>query len=147
MRPQLLTVSGFTTDNLQSSLKKRRFTQDLQGATSQKTAFFIVTAVKTSNITIIFNYKPILHHSYVPQCVSCRLPCTAETDYPSADSNKTSQHQISLNLFSGSRFVSCVQTDGRCSLDRCSAGLGRRLKIKHVRVYISHDDNAETFDV
>jgi hypothetical protein len=30
---------------------KRRFTQDLQGATSQKTAFFIVTSVKTSNLT------------------------------------------------------------------------------------------------
>jgi hypothetical protein len=28
----------------------RRFTQDLGGATSQKTAFFIVTAVKTSNL-------------------------------------------------------------------------------------------------
>jgi hypothetical protein len=32
---------------------KRRFTQDLHGATSQKTAFFIVTAVKTSNLTVI----------------------------------------------------------------------------------------------
>jgi hypothetical protein len=30
---------------------KRRFTQDLHGAISQKTAFFIVTAVKTSNLT------------------------------------------------------------------------------------------------
>jgi hypothetical protein len=30
---------------------KRRFTQDLHGATSQKRAFFIVTAVKTSNLT------------------------------------------------------------------------------------------------
>jgi hypothetical protein len=30
---------------------KRRFTQDVHGATSQKTAFFMVTAVKTSNLT------------------------------------------------------------------------------------------------
>jgi hypothetical protein len=30
---------------------KRRFTQDLHSATSQKTAFFIVTALKTSNLT------------------------------------------------------------------------------------------------
>jgi hypothetical protein len=30
---------------------KRRFTQDLHGATSQKTVFFIVTAVKTSYLT------------------------------------------------------------------------------------------------
>jgi hypothetical protein len=30
---------------------KRRFTQDLHGATSQKTAFFIVTAVEISNLT------------------------------------------------------------------------------------------------
>jgi hypothetical protein len=32
---------------------KRRFTQDLHGATSQKTTFFIVTAVKTSNLTTL----------------------------------------------------------------------------------------------
>jgi hypothetical protein len=31
---------------------KRRFIQDLHGATSQKTAFFIVTAVKTSDLNI-----------------------------------------------------------------------------------------------
>jgi hypothetical protein len=30
---------------------KRRFTQDLHVATSQKTTFFIVTSVKTSNLT------------------------------------------------------------------------------------------------
>jgi hypothetical protein len=30
---------------------KRRYTQDLHGATSQKTAFFTVTAVKTSDLT------------------------------------------------------------------------------------------------
>jgi hypothetical protein len=30
----------------------RRFLQDTRGVTSQKTAFFIVTAVKTSNLTI-----------------------------------------------------------------------------------------------
>jgi hypothetical protein len=30
---------------------KRRFIQELQGATSQKTAFFIVAAVKTSYLT------------------------------------------------------------------------------------------------
>jgi hypothetical protein len=37
---------------------KRRLTQDLHGATSQKTAFFIVTAVKTSNLTTR-NYFPL----------------------------------------------------------------------------------------
>jgi hypothetical protein len=31
--------------------EERQFTQDLHGATSQKTAFFIVTAAKTSNLT------------------------------------------------------------------------------------------------
>jgi hypothetical protein len=30
---------------------KRRFTQDLRGVTSQKSALFIVTTVKTSNLT------------------------------------------------------------------------------------------------
>jgi hypothetical protein len=32
---------------------ERRFTQDLHGATSQKTAFFIVAAVKTSDLALI----------------------------------------------------------------------------------------------
>jgi hypothetical protein len=31
--------------------KKRRLRQDLQGATSKKTAFLVVTAVNTSNLT------------------------------------------------------------------------------------------------
>jgi hypothetical protein len=35
---------------------KRRFTQDLHGTTSQKAAFFIVTAVKTSNPTCQFMF-------------------------------------------------------------------------------------------
>jgi hypothetical protein len=35
---------------------KRRFTHHLHGATSQKTAFFIFTAVKTSNITEKYTY-------------------------------------------------------------------------------------------
>jgi hypothetical protein len=39
-------------DPLQTDVPpKRLFTQDLHGATSQKTAFFIVTAVETSNLT------------------------------------------------------------------------------------------------
>jgi hypothetical protein len=35
---------------------KRRFTHDLHSATSQKTAFFIVTVMKTSNLTIIIQF-------------------------------------------------------------------------------------------
>jgi hypothetical protein len=35
---------------------KRRFKQDLHGATSQKTAFSIVTAVKTSNLTYTLKF-------------------------------------------------------------------------------------------
>jgi hypothetical protein len=33
---------------------KRRLTKYLHGTTSQKTAFFIVTAMKTSNLTIFY---------------------------------------------------------------------------------------------
>jgi hypothetical protein len=40
------SLADFSTLKMEA---KRRFTQDLHGATSQKTAFFIVTAVKTSN--------------------------------------------------------------------------------------------------
>jgi hypothetical protein len=36
---------------------KRRFTQDLHGATFQKTAFFVDTAVKTSNVTTRKHYR------------------------------------------------------------------------------------------
>jgi hypothetical protein len=42
------------TSNLQTlrrNTKKRRFLQEPNGVTSQKTLFFIVTAVKTSNLT------------------------------------------------------------------------------------------------
>jgi hypothetical protein len=47
---------------------KRRFTQYLHGATSQKTAFFIVTAMKTTNLTRPISLKFFLnahnsHHS------------------------------------------------------------------------------------
>jgi hypothetical protein len=37
---------------------KRRFTQDPHGATSRKTAFFIVNAVKTSNLTTYITFDP-----------------------------------------------------------------------------------------
>jgi hypothetical protein len=40
---------------------KRRFTQDLHDATSQKTTFFIVTVVKTSNLTrihLVLSFQP-----------------------------------------------------------------------------------------
>jgi hypothetical protein len=40
--------------------EERRFSQDLHGATSQKTAFFIVTAVKTSNLTDLKEFKCFL---------------------------------------------------------------------------------------
>jgi hypothetical protein len=36
--------------SLQPRRRKRRFTQDLHDATSQETAFFILTVVKTSNL-------------------------------------------------------------------------------------------------
>jgi hypothetical protein len=49
---------------------KRRFTHDLHSATSQKTAFFIVTAVKTSNL--IFTTFIMKHFSiwymYIAKC-------------------------------------------------------------------------------
>jgi hypothetical protein len=48
----------------------RRFTQDLHGATFQKTAFFIVTAVKTSNLTqvictIVYDPDRVDFSSYI----------------------------------------------------------------------------------
>jgi hypothetical protein len=39
--------------NQREQVPTRRFTQDLHGPTTQKTAFFIVTAVKTSNLTSV----------------------------------------------------------------------------------------------
>jgi hypothetical protein len=50
---QLLAHAGSSLAEF-STLKmeaKRRFKEELHGATSDKTAFFIVTAVKTSNLT------------------------------------------------------------------------------------------------
>jgi hypothetical protein len=54
--------------NLLSYPPKRRLTQYLHGATSQKTAFFIVTAVKTSNLANYICFIRITRHevcSYV----------------------------------------------------------------------------------
>jgi hypothetical protein len=60
---------------------KRRFTQDLQGTTSQKMTFFIVTAVKTSNLTnYLITYKSILlNYTEVP-----RRKLVSNTAYSSA---------------------------------------------------------------
>jgi hypothetical protein len=51
---------------------KRLFTQELHGATSQKTAFFIVTAVKTSNLTRYwsFRFHRILEVAWVAEQLS-----------------------------------------------------------------------------
>jgi hypothetical protein len=40
----------FNLKNAADVSEEHRFKQDLHGATSQKTAFFTVTAVKTSNL-------------------------------------------------------------------------------------------------
>jgi hypothetical protein len=47
-------------------LPKRRFIQDLHGATPQKTAFFIVTALKTTNSTNILSF--IICTNFLPIC-------------------------------------------------------------------------------
>jgi hypothetical protein len=50
----LVTANVVPSSLILSTLKmeaKRRFLHDLYGATSQNTAFFTVTAVKTSNLT------------------------------------------------------------------------------------------------
>jgi hypothetical protein len=49
---------------------KHRFTQDLQGATSQKTAFFIVTAVETSNLTFIIIIIDLVELLFSAWCAS-----------------------------------------------------------------------------
>jgi hypothetical protein len=40
------------------SSPKYRFLKEPHGVTSQKTPFFIVTAVKTSNLTVLYTAKP-----------------------------------------------------------------------------------------
>jgi hypothetical protein len=45
------SLADFSTLKMEPILFSETFTQDLHGATSQKTAFFIVTAVKTSDFT------------------------------------------------------------------------------------------------
>jgi hypothetical protein len=56
-------------ENLQTVINRHRFLQDPHGATSQKRAFFIVTAVKTSNP---INYGKFKHFSifelFITEC-------------------------------------------------------------------------------
>jgi hypothetical protein len=47
----------------------RRFTQDLHGATSQKTAFFTVTAVKISDLTCLLICSFVMLHMQVWLCM------------------------------------------------------------------------------
>jgi hypothetical protein len=85
---------------------KRLLTQDLQVATSQKTAFFIVTAVKASNPTRTYLYFPFrekfpVHfvartsttsqHSVQPEG---SLPCSQEpSTSPYPESGQSNSHQ------------------------------------------------------
>jgi hypothetical protein len=46
-----LKFANFSVLKMELIPPKRRFTQDIHGSTSKKTAFFIVTAVKTSELT------------------------------------------------------------------------------------------------
>jgi hypothetical protein len=55
---------------------KRRFTQELHGATSQKTAFFIVTAVKTSNLT---QCEDVAHSLWPQRKTLCKTYITSVT--------------------------------------------------------------------
>jgi hypothetical protein len=54
---------------------KRRFLQEPHGVTTQKTPFFIVTAVKTSNLTLLtyFNLRAELYWSQQPRGVRYEL--------------------------------------------------------------------------
>jgi hypothetical protein len=72
---------------------KRRFTQDLHGSTSQKTAFFIAPAFKTSNLTFIilfardrylsqswpYKYFLISGRSQWPRCLRHEMSPLAQT--------------------------------------------------------------------
>jgi hypothetical protein len=51
--PSALSLSTLIVEEVCSS--ETRFLQESHGVTSKKTAFFIVTAVKTPNLTYIFN--------------------------------------------------------------------------------------------
>jgi hypothetical protein len=58
---------------------KRRFTQYLHGATSQKTAFFIATAVKPSNLTklnrsAVEAYKVFFHIMQLTIYAKIKIP-------------------------------------------------------------------------
>jgi hypothetical protein len=55
------------------SSSETRFLQEPHGVTSQKTAFFIVTAVKTSNLTILIRIRGDI------ECQNSRLPHLLDT--------------------------------------------------------------------
>jgi hypothetical protein len=60
------------------TLKRRFISQDLHGATSQKTAFFIVTAVKTSNsFQPAHINQPFVH--YIHFTFKMNAACSSET--------------------------------------------------------------------
>jgi hypothetical protein len=60
---ELGTTLAATSNRRTLRRNKRRFLQEPHGATSQKTTFFIVTAVKTSNLTSSV-YVSLAHVKY-----------------------------------------------------------------------------------
>jgi hypothetical protein len=53
---------------------KRRFAQEPKGVTYQKTAVFIVTAVKTSNLTLFSSAGKLIYDTYVSRRCGTRGP-------------------------------------------------------------------------
>jgi hypothetical protein len=62
--------------------QKHRFTQDLYGSTSQKTTFFIVTAVKTSNSYMFMELEDILLCPQEPTSGPCTEPHKSSPHFP-----------------------------------------------------------------
>jgi hypothetical protein len=93
---------------------KRRFTQDLRGATSQKTAFFIVTAVKTSNLTRFLLFakpsRPILVHRTVPETLFLGVKRPGSEDGHSAYLMQKLKmcNEITLKLLLPFPFIFCI---------------------------------------
>jgi hypothetical protein len=74
VRRLLVTASVVPSSPIQVTLMKealppkRRFLQEPRGVTSQKTPFFIVTAVKTSNLTRKYESTYTLPHTFMVSC-------------------------------------------------------------------------------
>jgi hypothetical protein len=114
---------------------KRRFIlQDIHGATSQKTAFFIVTAVKTSNPTKVGNTE------FTPQALWPIAKSILKREEPSAPTDIHGSSGLKFHPFEKAGAIADYLEIQFTPLDLCDENHKRRMEAR-VQALLEAVDN------